>query len=408
MTIDKDHLNRLITAKQLLQHGKSHLDKKSNFDISIAILHIDHVLEYLLKTVVSYKGIEFRQDEDSISLKTLYIEVRKNLNHRIPSFAKFSSLRIMRNQIQHDRMLQFNEVEIFHDRIENLFKEILKIVFSLDYETLDIEDFIEDTTIKIMVKSSKNNWESGKKNQAIANLRDAFDNAKRNYLYKLFFRSYMNLDNLMVKRDVEGNMDYRMLYTFKHIIESSTLSSLGIDVIKYETYEDLIDYLPKEFHADYMGGGVMYEDEEYTKEQYIFIQNFVIDAINIMQEKKAIDGIKLLHKKPREWKGNIAYKPSSTKINLKGRTFEIEGKNAYISTGLVPFEMNYGFEVTKKEEIKHIKSLKIGDSADDNDTITGIYYYIITNKPHRWHVCISIYSGDHSSTMLEVEKQIGT
>ncbi|PFK46733.1 hypothetical protein COJ23_22280 [Priestia megaterium] len=69
--------------------------------------------------------------------------------------------------------------------------------------------------------------------------------------------------------------------------------------------------------------------------------------------------------------------------------------------------MNYGFKVIEREEIEHIKFLKIGDSADDDNTITGIYHHINTNNPHHWRVCISIYSEDHSSTMLEVDKQIG-
>ncbi|MEH7210298.1 hypothetical protein V7094_29515 [Priestia megaterium] len=34
--IDKEHLNRLVTAKQLLHRRKNHLDKKSNVDIALS------------------------------------------------------------------------------------------------------------------------------------------------------------------------------------------------------------------------------------------------------------------------------------------------------------------------------------------------------------------------------------
>ncbi|MGG0403201.1 hypothetical protein ABEY54_28935 [Priestia megaterium] len=404
MSVDSKHLNRLITAKQLLVHAKSHLDKKNSFDISVAILHIDNVLEYLIKTVGSYQGVEYEEEK---SLKNIYYKVSTELKKKrlyvTPSFSRFEGLRMMRNQIQHDKMLPFDDVELFYERTEKFFKDIIKKVFSLDYDTLDIEDFIKDPTIKSMVKSSKINWESGKTNQAIADLRNAFDNAKRIYLYELFSRNYRNLDELMVKK----NIDYRLLYTFKHNIESLTLSSIGIDIIKYETYQNLVEYLPKEFHVECVHRRRMREDEEYTQEQCTFVRNFVIEAINIMQEKKVIDEVKSLHKRPRDWANILPYKLASSRtLNLNGKDFVTEGNASYISAGLVPFEMTYGFEITDQEYINHIKTLNVGDKANETDVITGIYYYVITHEPPRWRVCITIDSSERSATMLQIQKQM--
>lgn len=405
MIIDKKHLNRLILAKEFLNHAKEHIIKKDNINLSIAILSIDNTFEYLVKTLASFYKVEYSSDE---SLKKVYINISNYIRGRkinsigLPQFSKYEPLRIMRNHIQHEKPILFSDVEEFYDLVEEFFKIQIKVLFNLDYDNIDIINLIKSEELQIFIRDACVEWTRDNM-RAMSLLRDAFDNAKREYLYELFTWEYINIDTL----SLYNSIDYEVKNMLLNNIEYTLLSSLGIDLVELNSYKDIIDYIPENYRSEYHGGRkVMFEDENYEYDQFIFAKNFVINSIIKMQEKDQINRISSIHKKEHKFFSNM----KDRKWTLNGNEIR-ENEYSFMSGGFKRNEIIHGFEIDEMQ-IDFFRSVKkdsilldqhyIKESGNYILTLQGkvkvndIKIEIMTHNPKRWKVIIALENMEES------------
>mgnify|MGYP006883344557 CR=1 FL=1 len=322
--IDKKHLNKFILTKEFLKHSQSHIRVNDSINLSLALLSIDNAFEYFIKTLASLYEVDYSYDE---SLKSIYINTSKKIQQitgkGLPWYSRFEPLRVVRNYIQHENSITFNDAEKFYDLIEDFIKLQIKTMFNLDYETLDIIDLIKSDNIRSLLKKACETWEINKM-QAMSILRDAFDNSKREYLYELYSWDYVNIYTMATRRDIEHEIRRMLIQN----TESLILSSIGIDLIQYKNYGVIIDYINGDYRSDYHGGPVMHDNEEYTNKQFEYVKEFVIDSIIRMQEKQEITKIIDLHKRPRDYFINI----NERKWTLNDNEFIMDEKS-FISIG---------------------------------------------------------------------------
>ncbi|WP_139490642.1 hypothetical protein [Brevibacillus dissolubilis] len=289
----------------------------------------------------------------------------------------------MRNQIQHDKQFPFpiEDVEKAYKNVQDFLKLILNKVYNLKYENLSLLDLIHDEDLKINLGKSKDLWEQDDKSNAMFNIKNSFDNAMYKYIYPIFSQQYVDIDLIKI-----GPIEpYEIKFSLIRSIESSIISSIGIDVIKWQAFKDIMKYIPGEYIVDYRGGPVFRDNENFESDQMTFCFDFVLDAIVIMQEKGRIAKLKDIH---RYFSSHNL--PDFTHVTFNKLPVPFNSR-CYTHIGLDSHNEVYGFETDNIDVVSMFKQLSIGDEIEIDSRMvccSGKSISVLTNDPPRWRIVI--------------------
>jgi hypothetical protein len=265
--IDKVTRKRLVYVKKLHIHAQEHLAHDTEFDQMLAILHLDNVVELLLKCVAAEYEISL-QDPIRLRYDVLWDKVDKEYKQRtgseLPLKAQIFRMHRVRGDVQHWGASPFS-LEFVKDLAVftfDFFQTILSSVFGLPYNELFMSSLVSNAKLKALLKDAEGYFADENWKEAIGNVAVAFALAKkeaqrRRYLPKM--PRGFGFEGLGSESD-----DERV-----------GILALGLDIEEYKKFtantpavfslEEPVLQCPRELN--------------FTRENTLFCLNFALDAI---------------------------------------------------------------------------------------------------------------------------------
>ncbi|MBP3887313.1 MAG: hypothetical protein J6F30_06625 [Cellulosilyticum sp.] len=369
---NEKYLDRLISAKEFLNKAKSHMNTNNNSDLALAVLCINLTLEYIVKVLAQCCEVDFGPED---SLKYIYGRICKQDKYKItpplPRYDRFETLRIKRNEIQHNQVIPCTEVDEWYEKVESFFKTI-STTLDICYETLDISELIK-TPICLKLIKEADEIKNSNTEKAISLLRDSFDNAKYIFLNKIAFQDQqlLDLDDLEIfcTQPYTAKIAHRAL-------EHTLLQSLGINLLDFNIYLDTIQYVHYNLNTE---ASIPVKETQYNIYDYVKVRSFVVNSILNMENKIEVN------------------------TSLSHQQYPIK-RIAVHYTGCINRKLIYWFDVTQEgfELFKNLTSNspippQIVDELDEvkiNSDQTLYLYNIITrvltNNPPLYRVTLSV------------------
>lgn len=137
-------IRRLVLAKMLYLHGRTHASGKDSVSRMLAIHHVDNAVEMVLRCVATRRGTTPRK-------KQLYFE--QLLQSRdLPLKEQMRGLHRLRNAVQHQADVPSVESVIkYTSYAEDFFREVCRDIFSVPYEELFLSELIENENLRKQV-----------------------------------------------------------------------------------------------------------------------------------------------------------------------------------------------------------------------------------------------------------------
>ena len=267
--IDKVTRKGLVYAKKLQMHAQEHIMRETEFDRMLAILHLDNVIEILLKCVAVDYEISL---EDPIKLRfgVLWDKVDKEYKERIgtelPQKAQIFRMHRIRGDVQHWGISPFSlefvkELAIF---TSGFFQTILGSVFGLQYNELFLSSLVNDQKIRNLLKEAEGYFADENWKEAITKMSIAFALAKKEAQRRRYLPSF--------PRGIEvGGLG------IEGIDERVGILALGLDIEEYNRFMNNTPAVP--FVSLGEQGIQWIREPNLTKENTLFCLNFVLDSV---------------------------------------------------------------------------------------------------------------------------------
>lgn len=391
-------MKMLIKAKYFLNHAIGHSEKNNDFDLMISLHSLDNSIEYLLRIIIRHLDIEEKTGRtiNTAELAALFGEVDKflkektikdNVPVRLSFELEIKKIRELRNNVQHGIILPITEIQTFLDYGIRFYDRTLKKIFGINYGEVNYSTLITDAHIKQLLLDAENKIGEGKYLESIVSCRDAFD-----YAYFVFHQhTSQNIAKAPALTELK-NTSINLYYYVQEIDRKLQMTSLKVDISKYEHYHDYISHIPKEYCAHWNGNAVM--QREWNKNDTDFCYTFVSEAILMWQLNKneRLYEVDLSDIDNRVWieSFNEFIIPSEFK-DYHCRYINDTGDNAYLFY-VGESDINSIMEIKKDEvytyksqyfykgELKNITTMKVIISAIDIN--------FIMNQPVIWEVII--------------------
>jgi hypothetical protein len=267
--IDKVTRKRLVYVKKLHIHAQEHLAHDTEFDQMLAILHLDNVVEILLKCVAAAYGISLG---DPIKLRYDVLwgkvdeEYKRRTGSELPLKAQMFRMHRVRGDVQHWGASPFS-LEFVKDLavfISDFFQTILRSVFDLPYNELFTSSLVNDVEIRELLKEAEEFFSDEKWKEAIAKISVAFALARIKALRRRHLPSKpRTLSQLgLVSEDAD---------------ERLSILALGLDIEDYKRFAENTPAVP--FVSLGEEGIQWIRELDLSKENTLFCLNFALDAV---------------------------------------------------------------------------------------------------------------------------------
>jgi hypothetical protein len=305
------HINQLLLAKQLFEHGIDHANKDGAINRMIAIHNIHNSIELILKTIAMKLKVAFEKDPH---FDKLIGDVGKSYKEKydldLPLISNMKNLNSTRNDVQHSGLAPSKEAL---EKYKYLGYEFIDVVvnncFEIKFENLSLIEFIEDERLRYLIKLAEISIKENDIKKSMALLERSFfwtklsiknitpgvdlgSSSNLDWLKELFRETQVNRKTYSNSFDIERKYRNHIDNIQENIGKSITLLSCGIDLKKYFPFSVFLERIGVVFSkkwdeenkplAIYINKMLGYQD--ITIAQVNNAKNFLIEIIYDLQK----------------------------------------------------------------------------------------------------------------------------
>lgn len=328
-------IKRLLYIKRIFFSAEESYKENTEIGRVFSLLLVDNAIEMLLKTIATDKDVtlDYRKDPD---FKNLWNDIKTHLPSPLPFKTEMFNLHEERNLVQHQGSVPSKQNMDRHLSYGRRFLELaISQVYSKDFDEIYTSDLIEVEENKNKLKEIEILIEQGSFNDVPKHASELFSlMLLKSEVFKDFSLPYRRMKNtfsssgfhfdnvgfsplsfpsnsheyreirdalrkqnekidkcIEVVKEIENVVNSLENFAFDAIEEFKSQSIIH-DYVKFSKFKILI---PKTRVTIYIGGQIkLYTfdnpKQSYTKEEAIFIFNFVLDVALKLQELQQLDG----------------------------------------------------------------------------------------------------------------------
>lgn len=394
---DHDIMQKLIWANQFLEHAKSHLQQKTDFDMMIAAHNLDNAVEYLLRILIDSFSVEtVAYNLDSCEMSNLYGELNKffsdNGIETMPYRDQILRLRKQRNLVQHGAMNPGECVEKNVRYVENFFDMCLKNYFGISRSEIRYSSLVNDDHQRECLRMAEENLEERDYLHAMLNLRDAFEHA-------LFMSEEYYIDSTWKNQAMEDAKKISFEY-YNYLSDMNDIMRMiirNINISDYQRFKLYLYRIPPEYYKGMSFNCVTNESWELQDVEfcYEFVSN---EIIQLQSTKKNVVQINDYTFEDLREGDEFAIKigvegiDCTTLFPERQKCYKSITKEAY--TFYVRSYTDVEFIQKRSEDISLIKYGIKGDEkielVKERVSIQAMNTRLVMNNPETWEVYIEI------------------
>jgi hypothetical protein len=359
--------SRLMNLKALYLHAESHSYSNGTVDRMLSILGFDLAVEYLLNIIIEYLNVDNTELHYKLAAKIQGIKkylTKEDIENRFFDAHFLNNLHSLRNLTQHGQIFPPEDIDRQREAMEDFINGCLCNIFGIrDVTELRLYAAFEDGNIrgkfsKAEIKMDKRDFPG-----VVAHLRDAFDwGFHRTLSYR-----FVGHDRIIIGLELEKE-DPTTGYFLGETVNKVDMLSLGINLLNYFKYEDIIRKIPMEYIKDKNSYyGVVGEITEYEA-KYCF--DFVYE--NLLKWEQQTTELMNERRKLRDRLTDETdiYRTYLGRVRIPGTEFPSVFEGCYFYPGSKPtrtYEYIYVGERSKELLMSNLK-------------VNNIYYRTVKKK----------------------------
>lgn len=275
---DVETMKMLIKANSFLNHSKQHAYLGSDFDVMIAIHDLDNAIEYMLRILIRHLDIEEITGKtiNTCELAQLIGEIQRflkdNTNQSLPYIQEMKMIRELRNIVQHAMVLPIQELQTYLVYGTKFFEKCLLKSFGITINDIRYSTLIKSDIVQQELRRAEEYIDAGKYLESIVESRNAFEYS--NFIYNN--DSWHRIERAPAFSELKSS-NANLYYYLKAIDDRLSIDISNVDVKKYLRYKEYMDYIPKEYQADWHSNREM--QRPWNKEDAEFCYSFVANAL---------------------------------------------------------------------------------------------------------------------------------
>jgi len=274
---------RLLLAKQLYLHALDHCNKAGAINKMIAVHNFHNAIEIALRAIILHHeiGAEKRLD---IAFEAMLNRIDKHppfkdSDIKLPYRQQLRNLNQRRNLVQHDAVeppsATMDDWRVFTRRF---LEQTCQIYFGLEFESLSALDWIDDPTLRQLLKESLASMERGDFRKSLTLVKYAFERATDTILNFLPAESlsppFHISHGLRKFRDFEEAFD-TLEAQARNAAYLAALFSSGVNLVDYKRFQSCTPSI----RVASGGGLIRWGAEESDEEDARWAHNFVVETI---------------------------------------------------------------------------------------------------------------------------------
>gem|GEM_PF-2543590 len=268
---DAGILERLLRARQFLEHAKSHAACGTDFDYMIATHGADNAIEFTLKLIADHiryeeaSGNSLPETELAQIAGVLFKFLRDEHKITLPYFQEIKSLRQVRNLVQHGNFTPGADVKRQMMIADRFFSRVCDCIFGLDATSLYISSIISDTNIRRHLEAAENALRMKQWADCVRSCRNAFEEA----LFKYRQESPVASMEIPARAELAKLGPEAQQYISLLSKEIDALR-LKIDANRLQRFVYITEHLPSEPDIESHGYRVLQRDWENADAEYCY------------------------------------------------------------------------------------------------------------------------------------------